>query len=87
MMRLLLKNWNLNSIAVFSLAIALALGVISLSISNAILLRPPVARDASQLAIIFTSRASAIAGGAPRYLGLSEGATGRSSTNLMPAFA
>ena len=55
MLRLLLKNWKLNAIAVFSLAIALALGVVALSISNAILLRPPLARDPGQLTLIYTS--------------------------------
>src|SRR5205807_1768907 len=40
MIRSQLKNWKLNSIAVFSLAIAMALSVIVLSFSNAILLRP-----------------------------------------------
>ena len=55
MIRMLLKNWKLNSIAVVSLAIALALGVVALSVSDAILLRPPYARDPGRLVIIFTS--------------------------------
>ena len=52
---MLLKNWKLNSIAVVSLAIALSLGVIALSISNTLLLRPPVGRDTGHLAMLFTS--------------------------------
>jgi len=51
----MLSNWKLNSIAVVSLAIALALGVVALSISNAILLRPPLSRDPNQLVLIYTS--------------------------------
>src|SRR5258706_493809 len=54
MIRFLLKNWKLNSIAVFSLAIAMALSVIVLSFSNAILLRPPVAHDPERLVTLYT---------------------------------
>jgi predicted permease len=54
MIRSLLKNWKIKSIAVFSLAVAMALSVVALSVSNAILLRPPVARDAERLVTIYT---------------------------------
>ncbi len=54
MIRSLFKNWQLNSIAVFSLAIAMALSVVALSVSNAILLRPPMARDPERLVTIYT---------------------------------
>ncbi len=54
MIRSLLKNWKLNSIAVFSLAIAMALSVVVLSLSNAILLRPPVAHNPERLVTIYT---------------------------------
>jgi predicted permease len=54
MIRSLLKNWKLNSIAVFSLAIAMALSVVALSVSNAILLRPPLARDPERLVTLYT---------------------------------
>ena len=48
------KNWKLDSIAVFSLAIAMALSIIALSISNAAMLRPPFARNPDRLISIFT---------------------------------
>ncbi len=54
MIRSLLKNWKLNSIAVFSLAIALGLAVVALSVSDTILLRPPAANDPGRLVTIFT---------------------------------
>src|SRR5436309_3141539 len=40
MVRPLAKNWKLYAIAIPSLAIAMALSVVALSLSNAILLRP-----------------------------------------------
>ncbi len=49
-----MKNAKLKSIAVFSLAIAMALSVVVLSVSNAILLRPPLARDADRLVTLYT---------------------------------
>src|SRR6266446_9964083 len=49
-----LKNWKLNSIAVFSLAIAMALSVVVLSVSNAILLRPPVSHNPERLVTLYT---------------------------------
>ncbi|HEV2447453.1 MAG TPA: FtsX-like permease family protein [Candidatus Sulfopaludibacter sp.] len=63
MLRSLLKNWQLNSIAVFSLAVAMALTVVALSVSNAILLRPPVSREPERLVTIYT--ADRAHGGAP----------------------
>ncbi|HYV64473.1 MAG TPA: ABC transporter permease, partial [Bryobacteraceae bacterium] len=52
--RILLKHWKLTAIAVFSLSIAMALGVISLSISNTFLLLPPAAPDAERLVKIYS---------------------------------
>ena len=49
-----MKNGKLKSIAVFSLAIAMALSVVVLSVSNAVLLRPPLARDADRLVTLYT---------------------------------
>ena len=40
-LRILRKNWKLTAIAVFSLSIAMALGVVSLGVSNTSLLVPP----------------------------------------------
>jgi predicted permease len=54
MIRSLRKNWKLNSSAVFSLAIAMALSVVVLSLSNTILLRPPVAHNPDRLVTIYT---------------------------------
>jgi predicted permease len=54
MIRSLLKNWKLNSIAVFSLAIAMGLAVLALSVSDTILLRPPAGTDPGRLVTIFT---------------------------------
>ncbi len=52
--RILLKHWKLTAIAVFSLSIAMALGVISLSVSNTFLLLPPAAPNPDQLVKIYT---------------------------------
>jgi hypothetical protein len=54
MIRSLCRNWKLNAVAVFSLAIAMALSVIALSVSNAFLLRPPFGRDADRLVTLYT---------------------------------
>ena len=54
-LRILLKNWKLASIAIVSLAIALALGIIAFGMFDAALLRPPAARDPGQLVNIYTS--------------------------------
>lgn len=58
MLRPLRRNWKLYSIAVFSLAVAMALSVAGLSLSNALLLRPPLARDPDRLVHIFTVAAN-----------------------------
>jgi predicted permease len=55
MLRSLIKNWQLNSIAVLSLAVAMALTIVALSVSNAILFRPPVARDPSTLVTVYAA--------------------------------
>jgi len=52
--RILLKHWKLTAIAVFSLSIAMALGVISLSVSNTFLLLPPAASEPDRLVKIYT---------------------------------
>jgi predicted permease len=52
--RILVKHWKLTAIAVFSLSIAMALGVITLSISNTFLLLPPAAPDPDRLVKIYT---------------------------------
>ncbi len=54
MIRSLRKNWKLNAIAVFSLAVAMALTVVALGISNSILLRPPVSRDSGRLLTVYS---------------------------------
>src|SRR5258708_5486554 len=54
MIRSLRKHLALYSIAVLSLAIAMALCVVALSLSNAIRAPPPYARDPGQLASIYT---------------------------------
>lgn len=51
-LRMLRKHWKLSSIAVFSLAIAMAVAVLGLSIANALLLRPPAVRAPSRLMAI-----------------------------------
>jgi predicted permease len=55
MIRLLLKNWRLHSIAALSLAVAMALSVVALSVSNSLLLRAPFARDPGQLVTVYTT--------------------------------
>jgi putative ABC transport system permease protein len=52
--RILLKHWKLTAIAVFSLSIAMALGVISLSVSNTFLLLPPAAAEPDRLVVART---------------------------------
>src|SRR3954453_14643857 len=46
---MLRKHWKLTAIAVFSLSIAMALGVIALSVSNTVLLLPPAAAEPGRL--------------------------------------
>jgi putative ABC transport system permease protein len=54
-LRILLKNWKLVSIAIVSLAIALALGIVAFGMFDAALLRPPAAVDPGRLVNIYTS--------------------------------
>lgn len=53
-MRTLGKHWKLTAIAVFSLLIAMALGVVSLSISNTFLFLPPAAAAPDRLVMIYS---------------------------------
>ena len=54
-LRILRKHWKLTSIAVFSLAVAMAAGTVGFSIFNALLLRPPAVPAPEQLVSIYTS--------------------------------
>ncbi len=54
-LRMLLKNWKLASIAAFSLAVAMTLGVAALGIFDGILLRPPFATAPGRLVTIYTA--------------------------------
>ena len=47
------KHWKLTLIAVFSLSVAMALGVIAISISNTFLFLPPAAPAADRLVMIY----------------------------------
>jgi putative ABC transport system permease protein len=58
-LRLLGKNWKLAAIATLSLAVAMALSVLGLSVANGVLLRPPYAADPQQLVTIYTSTPAA----------------------------
>src|SRR5579863_5702128 len=51
-MRMLRRNWKLAAIAVLSLSIAMALGVVSLSVSNTFLLLPPAGAEPDRLVMI-----------------------------------
>jgi len=51
--RILVQHWKLTAIAVFSLSIAMALGVISLSVSNTLLLLLPAAPEPERLVKIY----------------------------------
>jgi predicted permease len=52
--RTLRRYWKITAISVFSLSIAIALGVIALSISNTLLLLPPAAPEAGRLVMIYS---------------------------------
>jgi macrolide transport system ATP-binding/permease protein len=54
-LRILRKHWKLTSIAVFSLALAMAAGAVGFSVFNALLLRPPAVHAPAQLASVYTS--------------------------------
>jgi hypothetical protein len=49
---ILRKHWKLAIIAVFSLSTALALGILSLSVTNTLLLLPPAAPAPDRLVMI-----------------------------------
>jgi predicted permease len=51
--RILRKHWKLTAVAIFSLSIAMALGVISLSITNTFLLLPPAGAEPDRLVMIY----------------------------------
>src|SRR5215472_838327 len=51
--RALPRQWKLATIAVFSLAIAIALGVVGLSVTNTILILPPAAPAPEGLVSIY----------------------------------
>src|ERR1700730_1863019 len=53
-LRMPLKNWRLTSVAVFSLAVAIAVSVAGLSVFNAVMLRPPAAAAPDRLVTIYT---------------------------------
>ncbi|MGA3186343.1 MAG: ADOP family duplicated permease [Bryobacteraceae bacterium] len=56
--RNLRKHWKLSVIAVFSLSVAMALGIVSLSVSNTFVLLPPPAPDPDRLVMIYSRSAS-----------------------------
>jgi predicted permease len=60
--RNLRKHWKLSAIAVFSLSIAMALGIVSLSVSNTFLLLPPAAPEPDRLVMIYSRSASEAVG-------------------------
>ncbi|MGB7029512.1 MAG: ABC transporter permease, partial [Candidatus Acidiferrum sp.] len=62
-LRILRKHWKLTSIAVFSLAIAMAAGAVGFSIFNALLLRPPAVPAPDRLVSVYTSTPSEEFGG------------------------
>ena len=54
-LRILRKHWKLTSIAVFSLAIAIAAGAAGISVFNALLLRPPAVSEPQELVSVYES--------------------------------
>jgi len=52
--RILFRHWKLTAIAIFSLSIAMALGVLSLSLSNTFLLLTPAAPEPDRLVMIYS---------------------------------
>ena len=59
---MLAKHWKLTAIAVFSLSIAMALGVVSFSVANTFLLLPPAAPAPHRLVMIYSRSASEAVG-------------------------
>jgi predicted permease len=54
-LRILRKHWKLTSIAIFSLAIAMAAGAVGFSVFNTLLLRPPAVPTPQQLVSVYTT--------------------------------
>src|SRR5882724_11815460 len=52
-LRTLHRHWKLTAISAFSLSIAMALGIIGLSVSNTILILPPAAPAPDRLVMIY----------------------------------
>lgn len=52
--RLLTRYWKLAMVAIFSLSVAMALGIISLSLTNTFFLLPPVAPAPDRLVMIYS---------------------------------
>ena len=63
-LRILRKHWKLTSIAVFSLAIAMAAGAGGFSVFNALLLRPPAVPAPERLLSVYASTPTEEFGGA-----------------------
>ncbi|HEY6466327.1 MAG TPA: ABC transporter permease, partial [Candidatus Acidoferrales bacterium] len=53
-LRILRKNWKLTAIAIFSLSIAMALGIVSLGVSNTSLLVPPAGVAPDRLVNVYS---------------------------------
>src|SRR5215813_2740757 len=51
--RTLRRHWMLTAISGFSLSIAMALGIVALSVSNTFLLLPPAAPQADRLVMVY----------------------------------
>jgi predicted permease len=58
-LRLLTKNWKLAAIATLSLAAAMTLSVLALSVANGVLLRPPFAKAPQEVLTVYTSTPAA----------------------------
>jgi predicted permease len=54
-LRILRKHWKLTSIAIFSLAIAMAAGAVGFSVFNTLLLRPPAVPVPKQLLSVYAT--------------------------------
>ncbi|HEY6386737.1 MAG TPA: ADOP family duplicated permease [Candidatus Acidoferrum sp.] len=54
-LRILRKHWKLTSIAIFSLAIAMAAGAVGFSVFDTLLLRPPAVLAPQQLVSVYTT--------------------------------
>jgi predicted permease len=52
-LRALRRHWTLTAISAFSLSVAMALGIVALSVSNTVLLLPPAAPSADRLVTIY----------------------------------